>query len=249
MKMLSFAGVARCMALGVLASLAGTVLAAECGADKLGTARTIKLPRDGALYGAQQHDPLPLKKGEVVLTFDDGPDAAGTPAVLAALASQCAKATFFMLGDKLARSPELARRVAAGGHSTGLHSNTHPHLSQLNTDQQLEDLRKNQAAYHAAFGVAAPAYRFPFLEETPTMLAALKAANITVMSIDLGINDWLPDDTTEILTIRLADSREKRGGGIILMHDANLPTVKALPALLRLIKDKGYKVVHLEWEK
>ena len=237
------------MAIGVLASLAGSALAAECGADKLGTARIIKLPRDGALYGAYQHAPLPLEQGEVVLTFDDGPEPAGTPAVLAALASQCVKATFFMIGDKLERSPELARRVVAEGHSAGLHSNTHAHLSAFGAQQQLDDLRKNQAAYQAAFGASAPAYRFPYLEETPTMLAALKAAKVTVMSIDLGINDWLPNDTTEILMVRLAENLTKTGRGIILMHDANGPTVKALPSLLRLLKDKGYKVVHLEWEK
>ena len=241
--------VVKVLAMGVLAALACPAHAAECGADKLGTSRIIKLPREGALYGAHQHDPLPLKKGEVVLTFDDGPEPAGTPAVLAALADQCAKATFFLLGDKLTRSPELARRVVAEGHSAGLHSNTHAHLSELRPEQQLEDLRKNQAAYRAALGVDAPAYRFPYLEETPTMLAALKAANLTVMSIDVGINDWLPTDTTELLTVRLAEGLTARGGGIILMHDANGPTVKALPALLRLLKDKGYKVVHLEWEK
>jgi peptidoglycan/xylan/chitin deacetylase (PgdA/CDA1 family) len=241
--------VVKLAALGVLASLAGPVLAADCGADKLGTSRTIKLPRDGALYGAHQHTALPLEKGEVVLTFDDGPEPAGTPAVLAALADQCVKATFFMLGDKLVRSPELARRVVAEGHSAGIHSNTHPHLSELGAQQQLDDLSKNQAAYHAAFGVSAPAYRFPYLEETPTMLAALKAAKVTVMSIDLGINDWLPNDTTEVLMVRLAENLTKPGRGIILMHDANGPTVKALPSLLRLLKDKGYKVVHLEWEK
>jgi len=247
---MAFAGkVIKLMAIGVLASLAGTALAAECGADKLGTTRTIKLPRDGALYGTQQHAPLPLEQGEVVLTFDDGPEPGGTPAVLAALANQCVKATFFMIGDKLVRSPELARRVAAEGHSTGLHSNTHAHLSGLGAQPQLDDLRKNQAAYQAALGVAAPAYRFPYLEETPTMLAALKAAKVTVMSIDLGINDWLPNDTTEILMVRLAENLTKTGRGIILMHDANGPTVKALPDLLRLLKDKGYKVVHLEWEK
>ncbi|MEO5934449.1 MAG: polysaccharide deacetylase family protein [Duganella sp.] len=241
--------VVKLLAMGMLAALACPAHATECGADKLGTARIIKLPREGALYGAQQHDPLPLKKGEVVLTFDDGPEPAGTPVVLAALADQCAKATFFLLGDKLTRSPELARRVVAEGHSAGLHSNTHAHLSELRPEQQLEDLRKNQAAYRAALGVDAPAYRFPYLEETPTMLAALKAANLTVMSIDVGINDWLPTDTTELLTVRLAEGLTARGGGIILMHDANGPTVKALPALLRLLKDKGYKVVHLEWEK
>ncbi|SEN17549.1 Peptidoglycan/xylan/chitin deacetylase, PgdA/CDA1 family [Duganella sp. CF517] len=241
--------VVKLIALGVLAALAGPALAADCGADKLGTSRTIKLPRDGALYGTQQHAALPLEKGEVVLTFDDGPEPSGTPAVLAALADQCVKATFFMIGEKLAASPELARRGVAEGHSAGLHSNTHPHLSELGAQQQLDDLRKNQAAYQAALGVAAPAYRFPYLEETPTMLAALKAARVGVMSIDLGINDWLPNDTTEVLMVRLAENLTKTGRGIVLMHDANGPTVKALPSLLRLLKDKGYKVVHLEWEK
>lgn len=235
--------------MGMLAALAGSALATDCGTDKLGTARVIKLPRESALYGTNQHVALPLEKGEVVLTFDDGPVASGTPAVLAALADQCVKATFFMVGTELARSPQLARRVVAEGHSAGIHSDTHPHLSELEPARQLDDLQRNQAAYQAAFGVAAPAYRFPFLEETPTMMAALKAAKVTVMSIDLGINDWLPDDTTEILTARLAASLAKSGGGIILMHDANGPTVKALPSLLKLLKDRHYKVVHLEWEK
>jgi peptidoglycan/xylan/chitin deacetylase (PgdA/CDA1 family) len=237
------------IALGLMVAATATpVFAAGCGADKLGTVRTITLPREGALYGTNQHGPLPLKKGEVVLTFDDGPAPATTPQVLDALAAQCAKATFFMQGDKLRQSPDLARRVVAEGHSAGMHSHTHPHLSQLGPAQQMDDLRGNQAAYRAAFGVDAPAYRFPFLEETPTMLAALKADRVTVMSIDLGINDWLPDDTTDILTARLTASLAKAGGGIILMHDANGPTAKALPALLKLLKDQRYQVVHLEWE-
>lgn len=222
--------------------------AADCGADKLGTARTITLPREGAQYGTNQHGPLPLKEGEVVLTFDDGPAPGTTPQVLEALAAQCAKATFFMQGDKLRQSPELARRVVGEGHSAGMHSDTHPHLSQMGPAAQLEDLRRNQAAYRAAFGVDAPAYRFPFLEQTPTMLAALKADGVTVMSIDLGINDWLPEDTTDILAARLTASLAKAGGGIILMHDANGPTAKALPTLLKLLKDQHYQVVHLEWE-
>ena len=81
------------------------------------------------------------------------------------------------------------------------------------------------------------------------MLAALKDANITIASIDLAITDWLPDDTTEILAARLAKNLDASGGGIILMHDANPPTAKAIPTLLKVIKDKGYRVVHVEWEK
>lgn len=219
---------------------------ADCGPDKLGTARTITLARDGALYGAHQHAPLPLQKGEVVLTFDDGP-VAGTEQVLEALAAQCARATFLMTGEHLEQSPALARRVVAAGHTAGLHSYAHPHLSQLSAAQQMDDLSRAQAAYKAVFGVPTPAYRFPYLEETPTTLAALKENNISVLSIDLGILDWQPEDTTAILAARLRESLDKSGGGILLMHDANGPTVAALPTLLQVIKEKGYKVVHLEW--
>ena len=235
----------------VLAALAAwgpaTAFGADCGSDKLGTARTLTLPRDGALFGAHQHQPLPLHPGEVVLTFDDGPVTPNTPTVLKALAEQCAKATFFMTGEHLLQSPELARQVVSEGHSAGIHGHTHPHLTQMDNEQQLNDLRQARAAYRAAFGHDAPAYRFPFLEETPTTLVALKAANITVMSIDMGINDWVPEDTTEILVQRLNASLDKTGGGIILMHDANGPTVKALPALLKVLKQRKLKVVHLEW--
>lgn len=232
----------------LLAALAGTATAAECGPDKLNTARTLTLKREGAAYGAFQHSALPLEKGEVVLTFDDGPSPENTPLVLKALADQCAKATFFLMGEHIQQNPELARRELQEGHSAGIHSNTHPHLASLSVAQQLDDLAISRAAYQAAFGVGTPAYRFPYLEETPQMLAALKQANITTVSIDLGINDWIPEDTTEILAQRLTASLDKTGGGIILMHDANGPTAKAVPTLLKVLKDKGYKVVHLEWE-
>jgi len=237
------------LAISALTCFAGTATAADCGPGTLGTARTITLERDGALYGTKQHAGLPLAQGEVVLTFDDGPSADNTPLVLKALAEQCAKATFFMEGRNLRKSPELARRVVSEGHSAGIHSDTHPHMATLSAPQQLDDLQRSRAAYQSVFGVATPAYRFPFLEETPTLLDALKAADITVASVDLDINDWIPEDTTEVLVQRLRTNLGKAGRGIILMHDANGPTARALPALLAFLKDGGYKVVHLEWEK
>jgi peptidoglycan/xylan/chitin deacetylase (PgdA/CDA1 family) len=234
----------------ILAAMMATATAhaADCGPDKLNTSRTITLKREGAAYGTNQHSALPLKKGEVVLTFDDGPSPEYTPMVLKALSDQCAKATFFMIGQHIAQQPDLARRVVSEGHSAGIHSNTHPHMAALSADQQLDDLQLSRAAYKTVFGAETPAYRFPFLEETPTLLKALKEANITVASIDLAINDWIPDDTTAILAQRLNDSLDKAGSGIILMHDANGPTAKALPALLKVLKDKGYNIVHLEWQ-
>ncbi|WP_195763885.1 polysaccharide deacetylase family protein [Pseudoduganella rivuli] len=233
-------------ATGAALPLAAT---AACAPDALGTSRTMTLKREYARYGQVQYGALPLQKGEVVLTFDDGPEPATLDRVLQALASQCARATFFMTGANLAKHPELGRRVAAAGHSTALHSFAHPVLKSMTPATQLADLDQGVQAYMAVFGTAPAAYRFPFLEETPAILAALEERKITVASIDLGIDDYQPNDqSTGALVGRLAQRLKANGGGIILMHDANGPTADALPLLLKTIRDNGYKVVHLQWE-
>jgi peptidoglycan/xylan/chitin deacetylase (PgdA/CDA1 family) len=231
------------MSLGVPEAAAG------CGANALGTSRTLTLKREGSAWGTAQHAPLPLNKGEVVLTFDDGPRPETTPLVLKALSDQCVKATFFMVGDAIAHFPDLARRVAGEGHSTGMHSYTHPDLRTLTPADQLADLKKTQDVYQATFGTAAPAYRFPMLAETPTLMASLKAQNVAVFSIDAGNGDWEANVTTGLLAARLLENLKATGGGIILMHDAYGPPAKAMPILLKVLKENGYKVVHLEWER
>jgi peptidoglycan/xylan/chitin deacetylase (PgdA/CDA1 family) len=222
--------------------------AAGCGADALGTSRTLTLKREYGAWGTAQHPALPLNKGEVVLTFDDGPRPETTPLVLKALADQCVKATFFMIGNNIAQFPDLARRVVREGHSTAMHSNTHPDLRTLTPEDQLADLKKVQDVYQATFGKAAPAYRFPMLAETPTLMSTLKAGNIGVFSMDIGIDDWQANVTTGLLAARLLENLKATGGGIILMHDAYGPPAKALPILLKILREYGYKVVHLEWE-
>jgi len=219
--------------------------APACTPDALGTARVLTLKREFAGYGAVQHGTLPLQKGEVVLTFDDGPVPETIDRVLQALAAQCVKATFFMTGANLAKYPELGRRVVHAGHTAALHSFAYQPLKSMPAAEQLADLEKGLQA----FGNAPAAYRFPFLEETPPMLAVLKERKLTVASVDLGIDDWAPNDMrVETLVSRLVERLGRSRGGIVLMHDANGPTAEALPALLKAIRDHGYKVVHLRWE-
>jgi peptidoglycan-N-acetylglucosamine deacetylase len=231
----------------LVAANAGAV-AADCGPGTLGTSRVLTLPREGAAYGRKQHAPLPLQPGEVVLSFDDGPRPESTPLVLQALARQCVRATFFMNGEPLLRSPELARRVRDDGHMVAMHGFRHEHFAILPEAEQLADLKAMQKAHVEVFGTPAPAFRFPFLEETPALLAALKAQAITVMSVDLGIEDWLPDPGAAVLAERLLQglaANENRG--LVLLHDAQDQTAAALPALLQALKDNGYRVVHLQW--
>jgi peptidoglycan/xylan/chitin deacetylase (PgdA/CDA1 family) len=228
-------------------AVAATPATAACGPDALGTARTLVLPRAAAAYGAAQHAPLPLAKGEVVITFDDGPRAESTPLVLQALAAQCVRATFFMNGEPLLAEPALAARVRAEGHSVGMHGFHHSHFASEPEPAQLADLEAMQAAYRKVFGVEAPAWRFPFLEETPALLAALQARRVTVMSVDVGIEDWVPA-SSQVLADRLVQRLRASGGGIVLLHDAQDQTARAMPLLLKAVQDAGFRVVHLEWE-
>ncbi|WP_426342618.1 polysaccharide deacetylase family protein [Pseudoduganella sp. S-14] len=238
------------------AALSATVLlwaaasaASACEPDALGVARVLTLKREHARYGTAQYGPLPLQKGEVVLTFDDGPVPGPTDRVLQALAAQCTQATFFMTGANLAKYPELGLRVMRAGHAVGLHSFAHPSLKSMPAPEQLADLEQGERAFVGVFGSAPPAYRFPFLEETAPVLAVLKERKVTVASVDLGIDDWAPNDMrVDTLVARLVGQLKQKEGGIILMHDANGPTADALPALLKAIRDNGYKVVSLRWE-
>src|SRR5262249_5135008 len=89
--------------------------------DAIGLARTVEIDTtEGPGFGKEhfnQHDFL--RQGEVVLTFDDGPWERNTPAVLAALAAHCAKATFFTIGKHATYYPDILKQVAAAGHSIG----------------------------------------------------------------------------------------------------------------------------------
>src|SRR5215217_9081329 len=114
----------------LLASIGGmgTAGAAECPADALGVSRTIVVdPTEHARLGSMQYsESLPLHDHEVVLTFDDGPLPPYTTRILDTLASECVKATFFMVGRMAQAHPQLVKRVATDGHTVANHSQSHP---------------------------------------------------------------------------------------------------------------------------
>jgi len=236
-------------ALGALLCAAALGAAASCGEDALGTSRVLPLAREAAAYGRAQHAPLPLlAPGEVVITFDDGPRPESTPAVLKALQAECVRATFFMNGEPMLAHAALAREVRARGHGVGLHGFRHPHFTTLPEAEQLADLQAVEAAYRQVFGGTAAAYRFPFLEETPFLRGALAHSRTTVMSVDAGIDDWLPDQSPQQLADRLVQRLAGTGGGRLVLHVMQQHDAAALPLLLRTLKARGYRVVHLKWQ-
>src|SRR6185437_5928585 len=94
----------------------------------LGTSRVLTInPADFARIGSMQYtQTLPLEDHEVVITFDDGPIPPFTNAVLDTLASECVKATYFLVGEMARAYPSIVRRIYNAGHTIGTHSQNHP---------------------------------------------------------------------------------------------------------------------------
>ncbi len=236
-------------ALALSAVLAGTAAHADCpgNPNALGVSRTVEIDTTGGPgFGLEQyrmHDFLMPK--EVVLTFDDGPWPANTPAVLDALDEHCVKATFFIIGKHALWHPEILKDVAARGHTIGSHTWSHANLRKAKGAKATEEIEKGLSAVKLALGAdPAPFFRFPYLQDPKEQVAYLGSRNIAIFSHDLDSFDFKwrkPESVVKTVMQKL----EKKGKGIILMHDFQKATAQAMPKLLKELADKGYKVVHM----
>jgi peptidoglycan/xylan/chitin deacetylase (PgdA/CDA1 family) len=232
---------------------APTFASPACGPEALGTARTISIGEDVPPLGLQSYPrTLALHDHEIVLTFDDGP-APLTSAILDALAQQCVRATFFLIGQNAQAMPRLVKREIAEGHTVAHHSFSHPERTLRLTPygSALEDIDRGMAAVDTAgFGQAAgkahtPFFRFPGFADTPELLAALKQRGITVFGTDVWASDWKPMSPEAELTLVMSRI-EKAGKGIVLFHDNKAQTAAMLPDFLRALKARGFSIVHIE---
>src|ERR1700684_1590064 len=96
------------------------------------------------------------------LTFDDGPHREGTPAVLEALAARGVRATFFLVGEQVARNPGLAAEIVAAGHGIGLHCDRHRNQLRLGPRAVREDIERGAARIEEATGRPIERYRPPY---------------------------------------------------------------------------------------
>src|ERR1700738_5319691 len=233
--------------------LGAAAQATQCPrAGTLGTSRTLKVdaattPQVGLKSFPQT---LPLAAHEVVLTFDDGPWPSTTAKVLAALAHECVRATFFLIGKSASEHPGLVRRIAAEGHTIGHHTWLHRSLMRIPPDETTEEIDHGIAAVEMALhGVASstpttPFFRFPGFESTPATLELLQSRGIAVFGADLWAGDWKPMTPKQELKV-LIDRLSRARKGIILLHDPKAQTAAMLPQFLRYLRDNHYRVVHL----
>jgi peptidoglycan/xylan/chitin deacetylase (PgdA/CDA1 family) len=236
------------IALALAASLSAVAVAhAACGPQAIGVKRVIEIDaKGGPRYGLMQYPGADiLQEGEVVLTFDDGPHKLYTPQILAELDRHCAKATFFMVGQRALSFPEDAREVARRGHTIGTHTWRHQDLAKIDSESARSEIELGVSAVQKLVGQSAsPFFRFPYLSDPKGMQAHLRARDTAMFSIDVDSYDFRTRSPTKVISNVMRQLEAKRRG-IILFHDIQPSTAGAIGQLLTELKNKGYRVVHL----
>jgi len=191
---------------------------------------------------------MAMRRNEVSLTFDDGPDPRVTPAVLDLLDRFQAKASFFCVGEKAAAHPDLLREIARRGHSIENHSMRHSGFFGFFGPKALHaDIEAAQVAIVATTGRLPAFFRSPMGIRNPFLDPVVAQLGLTYISWTRRGFDTVARDPAAILA-RL--TRGLAAGDVLLLHDrpgaaANPPVLDVLPALLERIAAAGLKPVSL----
>ena len=219
--------------------------------DALGTSRVLAIdPAQYRRIGHMQYsDSLPLADKEVVLTFDDGPILPYSNQILDILASQCVKATYFLVGEMARAFPATVRRIYEEGHTIGTHSEHHPtRFGQLPVERMRHEIDRGISDVSAALGdpkYLAPFFRIPGLARSRLVESELAARELSVFSSDTDADDWHHRISGQQIIALAMRRLEGRGKGILLLHDIHRATVAALPGLLKALKDNGFRIVQV----
>jgi peptidoglycan/xylan/chitin deacetylase (PgdA/CDA1 family) len=215
--------------LGLCISVAMGVLSQRCG------------------FFAAPLNRVPGTSGHVSLTFDDGPDRTFTPQVLDLLAAAGQRATFFVVGERVARHPELARRILAEGHELGNHSLAHRwDMALWPAARVAADQEEAARVIHEVAGVRPRLFRPPAAALSPRIARGTSLAGNVLVGFSTRSGDGSAAVPARVALARL--TRGLKAGAILVLHDAagggRTPAVcEVLPELIRRMEARGLRSV------
>jgi peptidoglycan/xylan/chitin deacetylase (PgdA/CDA1 family) len=187
----------------------------------------------------------------IALTFDDGPHPETTRRVLALLAAHRKRATFFVLGSKVRRHPELAREIVAAGHGIALHGDEHDRLYMFRSVARVKaDLARAASALFDAAGVRTALFRPPVGFVSHSVALAAEASGLTLVGCSTRALDGRaaarPRDVLKRALGGIGD------GAVLLLHDAaesddRVPaSLPVLAELFEAIERAGLETVRVD---
>jgi peptidoglycan/xylan/chitin deacetylase (PgdA/CDA1 family) len=190
----------------------------------------------------------PASKDAIALTFDDGPCLTSTPDVLDLLKEQAVRATFFMIGERVRRHPDLARRVLNGGHQIANHSDRHVAFRSLVPSVCKKETEKAEQTFRSVMGLAPRFYRPPKGLINRYVIKAISSAGYYVATWSCMPGDYFGWHTAAWIGKRLS---KVRPGDIVVLHDGlsrhpepdRIRTLSILPEFIRGMKKQGIRFV------
>ncbi|MFW5655816.1 MAG: polysaccharide deacetylase family protein [Roseicyclus sp.] len=177
----------------------------------------------------------------VALTFDDGPHPTLTAQLLDLLEVNGIRATFYPIGDRVARFPQLLARMVAEGHEIGNHTWSHPSLLGLSDGSVLSQVDLANEAIRAATGLTPVTMRPPYGNFHPRqrlMLHQARGMPTVLWSVDP--EDWRRPGSAVVASRIVSASHP---GDVVLAHDIHGGTVRAMPATLAGLHARGFRFV------
>ncbi len=191
----------------------------------------------------------PTNRGEVALTFDDGPNVGASEKVMAILDAHGIKGTFFEVGKAIDADPQITRALYDDGQLLGNHSYEHDQWRWL--DPRYPELQRTQDAFRRAIGTCPVLYRPPHGDRTPFLAQVVRDHHMHMVLWSASAGDWATNDAQLVARRILAGARP---GAVLLLHDGldgnpaadRHVIVQALPLVIDGLRAKGLKPVRLD---
>lgn len=182
---------------------------------------------------------FPTDKREVWLTIDDGPDPRQTRQLGHELQKRGVRATFFVIGDKVAAHPELANELLTCGHTIGLHTQTHPQWSfwcagRRRIQREIEDGLKTLKS----LGISTNLFRSPVGHKPPALHGILRNKNLHFIAWTASARDGF-GVTPETALKRVL--KNTKPGAIILLHEGRTHSVETIFSVIDTLLQQGYR--------
>ena len=176
----------------------------------------------------------------MAVTFDAAWGADDTQTLIDILGKYNVTATFFVVGDWVDKYPDAVKALSSAGHEVMNHSNSHPHMTELSRDKQLQELNSCNDKIEAITGTRPTLFRAPYGEYNDTVVGTARYAGMYTIQWDVDSLDWkekgVQHETERVLT-------KAKSGSIILFHNDAKYTPEALPGILEGLIQKGFSFV------
>ena len=176
----------------------------------------------------------------VALTFDDGPGPY-TDRLLKILQNDNARATFFLIGNKVAANPDGAKRIAEAGMEVGNHTWEHPNMTAIPPEDVPAQFSRASDAIEAATGQRPKLVRTAGGLVDDQVLAEAKKQGLADINWDVIPFDWIND--SNIAATRYMLMTQIKPGSVVLFHDTYSSTVDLVYQFIPVLKANGYHLV------